>query len=309
MTEQEPSLPDSYENWYQQGKEQSNTEEYAQAIASFDRALQYDFNAYDAWYCKGNALFYLSCYEEAIDCYKRAASIEPDSYVAWESCGFALQRLKEYEAAISSLNRALEIKPDNYGTFWARGNAFYGLEKIEEAVEDYEKALVINPDAQEVWTLHGNALFALRRYKQALESYEKALALQRKLGDRRGEVITLESLTHLYIFNGRIQDSFLAHHQIMAIARELNLSPDDPLYPLASNARNISPETLSASSSKISSLLDKMGWMGKLMGFATKGKLQSGLFVIVWLLFAVASVAFIPIKVGWWLIKKILRRT
>lgn len=305
MTEQQFSSPDSYNNWYQQGEAQNDAEQYEQAIASFDQALQYDSNAHNAWYCKGNALFHLKRYEEAIDCYERAASIKPDSYAAWESRGFALSQLQRYEKAIASLDRALEIRPDNYSTLWARGNALSSLGRIEEAVGDYDKALKIKPDAHEVWALHGNALFSLKRYEQALSSYEKALALQREVGDQRGEVSTLLALTGLYPFNGRIQEGFLAQQRAIEVVRELNPSPDDPLYPLASHDASIPPETMS---SMVSSL-DKMGWMGKLMDFATKGKLQYSLFFVVWLLFAVVSIAFLPITVAWWLLRRLVRRT
>lgn len=271
MTEQQSPSSDNYENWYQQGKEQNDTEQYEQAISCFDRAIQHDSNAHDAWYGEGNAFYALKRYEEAIDCYERAVSIKPDKYIA----------------------------------FWARGNALYCLAKMDEAMNDYDKALAIKPDASEVWRLKGDALSALQRNKQALDSYEKALAIQREVGDRRGEVNTLISITPIYIFNGRIQDGALAHYQAGAIAKELNLSPDDPLYPVASIAANISRETMLSMISPIS----KMGWMGELMGFAQKGKLQFGLFFVVWLLFATVSVLFMPFTFGWGLIKKLVGRT
>lgn len=310
MNDQQPSLPDNYDDWcwYRQGTKQNNEKKYEQAIASFERAIQQDSNAYGTWYCKGNALFYLKRYEEAINCYEQAASINPNSYIAWESRGLALYALELYEAAISSLNRALEIQPNNYGTSWAKGNALYRLGRIEEAVEDYHKALTVKPDAQEVWTLQGKALSDLKRYEQAVNSYEKALAIQPEVGDRRGEVNTLLSLIPLYIFNGRIQDSFLAQKQTIEIGTELYLSPDDPLYPLTSNVAKIPPETFPALMS-LSNRMDEMGWIGRLIGFATKGKVQSGLSFVVWLLFATAFVALLPITFGWWLIKKLVRRT
>ena len=226
MTEQEPLLPDSYENWYQQGKKQNDQKQYEQAISCLERAIQHDSNAHDAWHCKGNAFYYLKRYEETIDCYERAVSIKPDKYIS----------------------------------FWGRGIALYCLAKMDEAMKDYDQALAIEPDASEVWKLRGDALSALKRYEQALISYERALAIQREVGDRRSEIITLLSLTPIYTFNGRIQDGFLAQHQAGAIARELNLSPDDPFYPLASSAANISRETMLSMISPIS----KTGWMGKL---------------------------------------------
>lgn len=85
----------------------------------------------------------------------------------------------------------------------------------------------------------------------------------------------------------------MAQHQAIAITKELNLSPDDPLYPIVSSAANkISRETMESMISPIS----KTEWMAKLMDFATKGKLQFGLFFIVWLLFATVSVTFLPVR-------------
>lgn len=305
MTEQSFSLSDSYDSLYQQGKVQNDSKQYEQAITSFDRALQYNPNAHDAWYCKGNALFYLKRYEEAINSYEQATRIQPDSFFAWESYGLALIQLQRYEEAIACLNRALETRSDNYSTFWARGNAFTGLGKTEEAVKDFNKALEINPDAHEIWAPLGQALYYLKRYKQALFSYEKALAFQQETGDRRGEISTLEALTILYPFNGKIQEGFSAQFRAGEIAKGLNLSPDDPLYSLALMGDSIPTESiLSAAAS-----LDKMGWMTKLMGFAMKGKLQGSLFIVVWLLFFIGTVMFFPITAIWRFLRKLIKQT
>jgi tetratricopeptide (TPR) repeat protein len=114
MTEQSFSFSDSYYSWYQQGKVQSDAEQYEQAITSFDRALQDDPNAHDAWYCRGNALFYLKRHEEAINSYEQATRIQPDIFLAWESHGLSLMQLQRYKEAIASLNRAVEIRSDSY---------------------------------------------------------------------------------------------------------------------------------------------------------------------------------------------------
>lgn len=102
--------------------------------------------------------------------------------------------------------------------------------------------------------------------------------------------------------NSRIKDGTLAQHQAGAIAKELNLLPDDPLYPMASTTAMFSTE-------QMSSITNKMGWMLDLMSFAQKGKLQTGFFVVVWLLLATASVVFLPITFAWGLLKKLVGRT
>jgi hypothetical protein len=106
----------------------------------------------------------------------------------------------------------------------------------------------------------------------------------------------------LYPINGKIREGFLAQQRAVEIAQELELTPDDPLYSLAS--QNIKfPSNFDVSS------IEKMGWMGKLMGFAMRGKLQSSLFLVVWVLFALLSVAFSPIALTLWFFRRLTRRT
>jgi len=57
------------------------------------------------------------------------------------------------------------------------------------------------------------------------------------------------------------------------------------------------------------SSMERMGWMGKLMGFATRGKLQSSLFLVVWLSFALLSIIFSPIALTLWFFRRLTKRT
>lgn len=266
MIEQSSPAPDNYDGWYQQGNRQIDAGQYEEAINSFDQALEYNPDADDAWRGKGNALFYLERYDEAFTSYDQAANIQPNQYKIW----------------------------------WARGCALASLGQNEEAIADYDKALELQPNSHEVWVIRGKALDSLKRYKQSLASYEKALEIQREIGNRRAEAETLLLIIFAYTFNGKLNESFLAQQQAISIAKELNLSPEDPLYSLASHGSIIPAEQIPSFKS--------VGWMGKLMGFATRGKLQSILFLVVWLLFFVSQIVFFPVGILWWTFRRLTRR-
>lgn len=300
MAEQQ-AFPPSDRTWYQRGLTKMDGEQYEEAIALFNRAIECEPNSYDAWYMKGNALFNLKRYEEAFASYDRAANLQPKSFVAWESRGLALERLQRYEEAIASLDRALEIQADEFKIWWARGNALYGLERSEEAITNYDKALELQPESHQLWLWRGKVLTSLKRHQEALLSYEKALEIQREIGDRSAEVDTLFNLATSYPINGKIRQGFQAQKRAIELVRELDLTPDNPLYSLASQNIKI-PDQFDV-------LIEKMGWMEKLINFGRQGKFQLGIVFIVWLLYFFLSVAFSPVALILWLFRRLTRRT
>ncbi len=53
---------------------------------------------------------------------------------------------------------------------------------------------------------------------------------------------------------------------------------------------------------------DKFGLMGKMMGYATKGKFQGYLFIIVWLLMAIPALALAILSSPFWISATIYQR-
>uniref|UniRef100_UPI00403E834C tetratricopeptide repeat protein n=1 Tax=Microcoleus sp. TaxID=44472 RepID=UPI00403E834C len=101
------------ELFYEQGLLYGYTEEYAKAIASFDKALEIQPDYHEAWKNRGNALYYLGRLKDAIASFDKALEIKPYSYEACNNRGIALRNLGRLEAAIASYDEALEIKPDD----------------------------------------------------------------------------------------------------------------------------------------------------------------------------------------------------
>ncbi|MFM7576356.1 MAG: tetratricopeptide repeat protein, partial [Microcystaceae cyanobacterium] len=70
--------PDSYQGWYQQGNGLWEQGRFAEALMSFDRAIDYYPEDYWAWYKRGMTLEQLGRFTEAAESYERAARIQPN---------------------------------------------------------------------------------------------------------------------------------------------------------------------------------------------------------------------------------------
>ncbi|WP_293360435.1 tetratricopeptide repeat protein, partial [Microcoleus sp. CAWBG24] len=133
-------------------------EDYARAIASYDKALEIKPDKHEAWYNRGTALVNLGRLEEAISSYDKALEFKPDDHEAWNNRGYALGNLGLLEEAVASYDKALEFKPNLHETWNNRGVALRNLGLLEEAVASYDKALECKPDKHDAWNNRGVAL-------------------------------------------------------------------------------------------------------------------------------------------------------
>jgi tetratricopeptide (TPR) repeat protein len=89
-------------------------------------------------------------YAQAIASYDKALEIQPNNFSIWDVRGDALRRLSHYKEAVASYDKALEIKPDYAYSWWSRGDVLEKLGLYEEAIVSYDKALEIQPDLHRV---------------------------------------------------------------------------------------------------------------------------------------------------------------
>jgi tetratricopeptide (TPR) repeat protein len=147
-----PFLDDSslevIESWFNLGLKQVSAGEYAQAIVSWDKALQINANLPEAWHNRGSALGRLGNYEAAVKSFQSALAIDPDNYQAWNDRAHALYQLENWSGAIESWSQAIKLMPGNHLFWYNRGCALEQLAKWSEAIASYEKALEIKPDFQ-----------------------------------------------------------------------------------------------------------------------------------------------------------------
>ncbi len=104
--------PDRPEFWDGKGCAHCEAEEFADAVAAFDRAIALDANYCRAWNNRANALCGQKKYAEALAAYDRAVAIQPAYHQAWFNRGLLLAEMMAYGNAIESYDRALAIDPD-----------------------------------------------------------------------------------------------------------------------------------------------------------------------------------------------------
>ncbi len=158
-------------------------EEYAKAIASYDKALEFKPYQHAAWNNRGIALRNLGRWEEAIASFDKALEFKPYLHEPWYNRGYALGNLGRWEEAIASFDKALEFKLDDDAAWNNRGIALGNLDFLEEAIASYDKALEFKPDKHEAWNNRGIALDDLGFLEKAIASFDRALEIKRDDGE------------------------------------------------------------------------------------------------------------------------------
>jgi protein O-GlcNAc transferase len=201
---------------------------YAEAMASYDRALASAPNSAEAWYGRGMTLLAIGRPLEAIASFDNVLAAKPDFTQvhllraklladlgrreaalagienllalaprlaeAWLGRSNILFEAGRYEEALSAADQAVASKPDLAEAWHARGNALNELNRHDEALAAYEKALSVSPNFAGAWHGRGNALKELKRYDEALSAYDKALALAPGMAEAwlgRGNVLNM----------------------------------------------------------------------------------------------------------------------
>ncbi|MCX9076293.1 MAG: tetratricopeptide repeat protein, partial [Candidatus Methanoperedens sp.] len=107
------------------------------------------------------------------------------------------------------------------------GSAFYRLGQVEKAIQYYEKALAIDKEIGDRRG-EGNALGnlglaydALGQVEKAIQYYEKTLPIDKEIGDRRGEGTTLGNLGNAFYSLGQIEKAIQYYEKALDIAQEI----------------------------------------------------------------------------------------
>jgi tetratricopeptide (TPR) repeat protein len=140
----------------------------AEALPSFERALQLTPNYAEAHASLGNALLQLGRAAEALPHYADAVRLRPDYARAWYNYGTAQLRLGDATAAISLFEQALRLEPGHAEAHNNLGNAYFHRDEPARAIPHYEQALRLDPQLAEAHYNCGNACLALGRVEDAI---------------------------------------------------------------------------------------------------------------------------------------------
>ena len=176
VSRQLPGIRAAARYFYGRGNAQWEEQRYDEAIASYDRALEFRPRYPEAYYQRGNTQMRLGRPAEALASYDCALALKHDYANAYYNRGLALQHLLRHEEAVESFDRALEIQPDDAESHNNRGIALGELKRHDAAVESFDRALALKPEYADALYNRGNALTQLKRFADAVESFARLIA-------------------------------------------------------------------------------------------------------------------------------------
>jgi tetratricopeptide (TPR) repeat protein len=156
---------------------------FAEALQSYDRALQIDPEFAEAHNNRGDVLRRLGRLDEALQSHERAVRLRPGHAEAHNNRGNTLQALGRLDEALQSHEQALRLKPELAEAHNNRGAALQALGRLDEAVPAYERALQLDPEYAEAYNNRSSALQALGQIDAALQGYRRALQLRPGLAE------------------------------------------------------------------------------------------------------------------------------
>lgn len=196
--EQEPQEPKpeekkSEEEWVREGGWLAEIQDWEEALACFDRALELNPRYVDAWNEKGVALAKSDRHEDALVCFDRALEINPRNEQVWSNKGEVLGAdLGRWEEAMACCDRRLELNPFSADAWADKRMALYRLGRREgerysnadvwkgDALApqtSVDRALELNPRDDWAWFKKGSELIELAHREEALRRFERALEL------------------------------------------------------------------------------------------------------------------------------------
>lgn len=163
------------------GDLQRQQENYAAAVAAYDRALEFsDEKAESNWfvlYARGISHERLKSWPQAEADFRAALELRPDQPQVLNYLGYSLveKRIK-LDEALNMIERAVAARPDSGYIVDSLGWVLYRLGRYEEAVEPMERAVELMPVDPIVNDHLGDVYWAVGRYREAEFQWSRALS-------------------------------------------------------------------------------------------------------------------------------------
>ena len=134
---------------------------------------------------RGYAKYRLDQYQDAIADYDTAINLKPDFASAYYFRGTAKRSLGQYKEAIEDYGTAIDLKDNFAFAYYFRGTIRADLGEHFIAIQDYNKAIDANPDYAFAYLRRGIANYLLDRNWAAKKDWNTALELAEQTGNKR----------------------------------------------------------------------------------------------------------------------------
>ena len=147
------------------------------ALKLYDAIIQQKPDLDEVHANKGVVLRDMRRFADAIASFDRAIAINPAQFAAFSNKGYVLTEQGALAEALAVLDRAIALRSDFPDAHNNRGVALRRLNRLAEALESYERAVALDPQYGEAWSNRGEAYAALQQFDAAIANFERALAL------------------------------------------------------------------------------------------------------------------------------------
>lgn len=152
-------------------------QKYAEAITSYQHALQLQPAMPDLWFNLAIAQTQLGQLHEAEHSYRQALQLQPQFFEAHGNLGTVLQKQGKLSEAITSYQAGLAINPQDARGYFNLGTALRDKGLLNDAVESYQKAIALFPNYTDAYNNLGETLRDRGDMEDAVKNYQTALAL------------------------------------------------------------------------------------------------------------------------------------
>jgi tetratricopeptide (TPR) repeat protein len=162
---------------FDNGQRQLQVNQYAQAIPSFDRAIQLEPKFADAYSSRGKALAASGDRERAILDFSEAIQLQPSNPNPVLERGTAYFYIKNYPAAVADATRALELNPLLATAYNLRAIALREMGETHKALEDLDRAVQLDP-SQDNYYQRASTNQLIGDHRKAIEDLNRVLEFE-----------------------------------------------------------------------------------------------------------------------------------
>ncbi len=231
--------------WFNYGVAHAEAGRWAEAVSSFQKALQENPEYVDAWVQMGVAREHQGDSQRALACYERAVQIAPRNPGAWLALGRYWMREQNSSNALSAFQNAadtpggrtndivraayveallqnnlhadarqaledwLHDAPDNIAALGLKAEVLFAEGRFDEAAAVCRKALALKPDHADLWHNLGVAELRAGRPAEAARAFARAA----QAGERSAE--KLLGLGIALANAGRLDDAIIVFRELV----------------------------------------------------------------------------------------------
>jgi tetratricopeptide (TPR) repeat protein len=198
---------------YSQGLGILSRDDFARAVAFFEKAVDVDPNYAEAWYQAGFCYGMLGRHSDALKASRRAAQLRPEWAQTYLNIGASSFALGQFKDAVDAYRQAVKLDDSNADAQYALGLSLGKLNRTDEEILAYKRALAIKPDSPNVIEMLGLAYFKQKRYTDSAAMFEQ-------LKNYKPDAKTFNYLGESYLEAGKLSES------IEAFLSAVNFNPN-----------------------------------------------------------------------------------